>query len=61
VATHELTNTELNAILDPTSDSYRDYLNFVYDVEGKWSCKFAHGFVSFSKWLLNGQYRLQLV
>jgi hypothetical protein len=45
VATHELTNTELNAILDPTSDSYRDYLSFVYDVEGKWSCKLAHGFV----------------
>lgn len=26
-----LTNAELTAILDPTSDKYRDLVNFVYD------------------------------
>jgi hypothetical protein len=31
VDTSTLTNAELIGILDPSSDKYRDYLNFVYD------------------------------
>ena len=31
VGTHELSNEELTGILDPSSDQYRDLLNFVYD------------------------------
>ena len=31
-----LTNTQLAGILDPTSDKYRDYLNYVYD-DASWS------------------------
>lgn len=31
INTAELTNAELTAILDPTSDKYRDLVNFVYD------------------------------
>jgi hypothetical protein len=31
VDTSTLTNAELIGILDPNSDKYRDYLNFVYD------------------------------
>jgi hypothetical protein len=32
----ELTNVELSNILDPTSDEYRDYINFVYE-DSDWS------------------------
>ena len=32
----QLTNTELATILDPTSDTYRDYINYVYE-DSNWS------------------------
>lgn len=35
IATEELTNVEINAMLDPTSDHFRDNFNFVYDVDGE--------------------------
>jgi hypothetical protein len=35
VLTHELTNSEINAILDPNSDEFKNYMNYVYDVSGK--------------------------
>jgi hypothetical protein len=36
VNAHELTNAQLAAILDPTSDSYRDLIDFVYE-DSTWS------------------------
>jgi hypothetical protein len=36
VNAHELTNAQLAAILDPTSDSYRDMIDFVYE-DSTWS------------------------
>jgi hypothetical protein len=31
VMTHDLSNTQLSQILNPTTDEYRDLINFVYD------------------------------
>jgi hypothetical protein len=38
-----LTNTELNEVLNPKGDLYRDYINFVYD-DSTWS--YCDGFDS---------------
>jgi hypothetical protein len=38
IKTEELTNTELTAILVPTSDEYRDLVNFVYDTQSYSFC-----------------------
>ena len=34
VAVEQLTNEELSQVLTPTTELYRDYVNFVYDSEG---------------------------
>lgn len=38
VVAEKVTNAELTAILDPRSDKYRDYINFVYDSESYAYC-----------------------
>jgi hypothetical protein len=38
VVAQKVNNAELTAILDPRSDKYRDYINFVYDSESYAYC-----------------------
>jgi hypothetical protein len=38
VVANELTNVELNEILNPASDYFRDYFNFVYDTSSYEFC-----------------------
>jgi hypothetical protein len=34
ISAQDLTNEDINTILNPTSDDYRNLVNFVYDVSG---------------------------
>jgi hypothetical protein len=38
VNAQKVSNAELTAILEPRSDKYRDYINFVYDTESYAYC-----------------------